>query len=220
MMINPLNQLINKPFVYTMVYYRNPKAASSSLYSALGARNLFWREKKFLEEKLSKDKKYQGVFDVSHVLPEEARKLMGRGIENFFSFTCVRNPFDRQVSQWSFSRGKGWGRLYGLPDNGTFDEWCEILWRKRADKDFWPTILQIKFSHAVPLNCVLKFENLQKDWADMLKDNQITGLPNTLPWENKTNHPPYQDLITDRAAEIIREIFLDDFQKLGYNINL
>lgn len=203
-----------------MVYYRNPKCASSSIFSSLGPRNLFWREKKFLEQSLSKDKKYQGVFDTSHVLPEEARRLFGRGLNNFFSFTCVRNPFDRQISQWSFSRAKGWGRLYGLPDDGSFSEWCEALWKKRKDQAFWPVIPQTKFSHAVPLNCILKFETLNKDWRQMLLENDITGLPEKLPHENKSKHQPWQEIITEKDADIIREIFVDEFERLDYSKNI
>ena len=219
-MLNPLNQLIGKSFHYTLVYYRNPKCASSSIFSALGPRNLFWREKKFLDLALSKDKKYGGVFDTTHVLPAETRKLFGRGLDNFFSFTCVRNPFDKQISQHAFSRAKNWGRLYGLPDDGSFSEWCEVLWKKRKDQTFWPVIPQTKFSHEVPLNFILKFETLNKDWQQMLSGNNIEGLPTSLPHENQSKHQPWQEVITEKDADIIREIFACDFEKLNYSLKI
>jgi hypothetical protein len=219
-MLNPLSSLIGQKFHHTLVYYRNPKCASSSLALALGPRNLFAREKKYLEQKLSRDKKYQGVFDVTHITPEESANIFGPKIKGYFSFTCVRNPFDRTVSQYSFSRGRGWGHLYGVPDDGSFGEYCEILWKKRGDKTFWPVIPQVAFSHYRPLNYLIRFERLQQDWKKMIVDNGIHGLPDSLPHENKTNHLPWQELISPRAKEIIVELFARDFELLKYNTEI
>jgi hypothetical protein len=217
-MINPLNQLIGKPFINTIVYYRNPKCASSSIYAALQGRNLFWREKKILEEKLRGDKKYQGLFDVSHVLPSESARIFGyRALENFFSFTCVRNPFDKQVSQWNFSRGKGFGKFYGVPDDGTFSDWCELLYKKRGDKNFWPTILQTEFSHFRPLKYILRFEKINEDWKNMIKEFDIKGISDTLPHENSTTHAPWQEYYGETERQIILEIFSRDFERLNYS---
>jgi hypothetical protein len=217
-MINPLNQLIGKPFINTIVYYRNPKCASSSIYAALRERNLFWREKKVLDEKLRGNKKYQGLFDPSHTLPEEAARIFGyRALENFFSFTCVRNPFDKQVSQWSFSRGKGWGKLYGVPDDGKFSDWCELLYKKKDDKNFWPVIKQTEFSHFRPLKYIIKFENLQADWKKMIKQFDICGLPDTLPHENSTQHKDWREYYGETERQIVLELFHNDFEHLDYS---
>lgn len=216
-----LSSLVNKPFVHTIVLFRNPKSASSSLFKAIGPKNLFWREKKVLDKVLGGQKKYNGVFDTSHLTPAEAFSIFGRGICNLFSVCCVRNPYERQVSQWNFSRGKNWGKMYGLPDDGTFEEYCEILYKKRRDKNFWPAILQTEYSHgAVPIKYLIRFENLQKDWRRLIKDFEIKDLPESLPWENKTQHEPWQNYLTPRSKEILDEVLDEEFLKLGYKKSL
>lgn len=221
-MLNPFNQLIGKPFVHTLVYYRNPKCASSSLYSAFSHRNLFVREQKFLDRVLSKEKKYQGVFATSHITPAESFRLFGRGILNFLTITSVRNPYERTVSQFAFSNGKkGWGAMYGLPDQGSFKDFCEAIYKMRKNPHFWPAITQTVYSHSnvVPIQCILRFENLQKDWSKMLKEFGIQGLPETLPWENKTNHAPWQEYYGDIEKGIVQEIFEEDFLNNGYSMS-
>lgn len=209
--------LTNKPFVNTIVLFRNPKSASSSLFKAIGPRNLFWREKETLDKALCGQKKYGGVFSTTHVLPSEAYKLFGRGICSLFSICCVRNPYEKQVSQWNFSRKKNWGQIYGIQNDGTFEEYCEILYKKRHDKDFWPAILQSEYAFgAVPIKFLIRYESLQKDWARMIKEFEIKGLPETLPWENKTEHEPWQNYFSPRAKEILDEVFHEDFEKLFY----
>jgi len=215
-MLNPLSSLIGKPFINTIVLFRIPKCASSSLWAAVGHRNLFWRERKFLEEKLSADKKYNGLFDVSHVTPAESYRLFSKEILNYFSVCCVRNPYDRAVSSYSFSRGKNFGDNYGLPNDGEFSDYCEILWKKRHDKTFWPTILQSEYAcGVVPIKCRLRFESLNQDWLKMIKEFEIRGLPESLPWENKTDHKPWQEFYDQRCKDIVDEVLDLDF-KLGY----
>jgi len=215
--INPLNQLVGKPFVYTVVLFRIPKSASSSLFLACGQKNLFCREEKLLEEKLRADKKYGGLFSATHILPLESYKIFGRGILNFLSIACVRNPYERQVSQYSFSKNKGFGKYYGLPENGSFEDYCEILWKRRNDKTFWPAILQSDYVFGVvPIKFLMRFETLRKDWARLLEEYQIKDLPRELPWENKTEHAPWQEYITDRSKEILDDVLNDDFSRLGY----
>lgn len=216
-MINPLDQLINRPFVHTVALFRVPKSASSTLFLACGKKNLFCREEKFLEETLRSDKKYGGLFSATHILPSESYKIFGRGILNFLSIACVRNPYARQVSQYSFSKNKGFGKYYGLPENGSFEEYCEVLWKRRNDKTFWPAILQSDYVFGVvPIKFLIHFEILHKDWARLLQEYQIKDLPQELTWENRSEHAPWQEYITDRSKEILDEVLDKDFSPLGY----
>jgi hypothetical protein len=220
-MLNPLDQLINKPLVYTVVYLRAPKSASSTLYKACGPRNLLWREKKVLETALSNDRKYKGLFSTTHATPNELFKIFGRGIGNFFTFTSCRNPFDRAISQWAFSVKNKFGSFYGLKEDGSFLEYCEVLYKNRRDKNFWPSVLQTDYSHScLRVDYIVRFEELQKSWEKMIKDFDISGLPVTLSWENKNYHLPYQEYYCERSKEIIFDVYQKDFEKLNYPKNL
>jgi hypothetical protein len=220
-MLNPLDQLINKPLVYTVVYLRAPKSASSTLYKACGPRNLLWREKKVLETALSNDRKYKGLFSTTHATPNELFKIFGRGIGNFFTFTSCRNPFDRAISQWAFSVKNKFGSFYGLKEDGSFLEYCEVLYKNRRDKNFWPSVLQTDYSHScLRVDYIVRFEELQKSWEKMIKDFDISGLPVTLSWENKNDHLPYQEYYCERSKEIIFDVYQKDFEKLNYPKNL
>jgi hypothetical protein len=220
-MLNPLDQLIGKRLTYTLVYLRNPKCASSSIFSALGPRNLLWREKKVLEAALGKDKKYKGLFSPTHATPDELFKIFGRGIGNFFTFTSCRNPFDRAISQFCFSVKNKFGSFYGLKEEGSFLEYCEVLHKNRRDKNFWPSVLQSDYSHScLRVDCIIRFEELQKSWETMIKTFDISGLPSTLTHENSNDHLPYQEYYCDKSKEIILDVYEKDFNLLDYPTKL
>jgi hypothetical protein len=216
-MINPLNQLVGKPFVHTLVFLRTPKCASSTIEKAIGLRNLLCRERKALEAALSKDKKYDGKFDVTHATPAELFRIFGRGIGNFFTFSCCRNPYEKAISQWAFSVKNKFGRFYGFKENPSFLEYCEFLYKNRHDKNYWPAILQTEYTHGcLRVDYVIRFESLQESWSQMLKTFDISGLPLTLTHENQNAHLPYQEYYCERAKEIILDVYHKDFEKLNY----
>lgn len=220
-MFNPLNQLIGKSFHYTLVYLRSPKTASSTLYRACGARNLLCREKKVLEAALGNDRKYKGLFSPTHATPDELFKIFGRGIGNFFTFTSCRNPFSKAISQWAFSVKNKFGSFYGLKENGSFLEYCEVLHKNRRDKNFWPSVLQSDYSHScLRVDYIIRFEELQKSWETMIKTFDISGLPSTLTHENSNAHLPYQEYYCDKSKEIILDIYEKDFRLLNYPAKL
>lgn len=220
-MIDPFAPLIGRRNIQTIVLLRVAKCASSSLYAALGQRNLLCREEKFLNEKLGKDKKYGGLFSVTHALPDEIFNCFGRGVTNLFSIACCRNPFDRAVSQYAFSRRKGWGSKFGIKDDGTFLEYCEACWKLRKDRSFWPSYNQSDWIYGcLNVSFLLRFEQLQLSWDNMIKEFQIKDLPETLPWENKSEHDDFKKYFCSRSKEIVENLYERDFLKLNYSVEI
>jgi len=200
-----------------MVYLRSPKTASSSIFAACGQRNLLCREEKVLKAALSKEKKYSNKFSPTHCLPHEAFRVFGRGIGNFFTFSSCRNPFERAISQYCFGLKNKFGPFYGLKEEGSFLEYCEFLYKNRHDKNYWPAVLQTDYTHGcLNVDWVIRYEKLQESWETMLKTFDISGLPSTLPHENKNDHRPYQEYYCERSKEIILSVYEKDFTLLKY----
>ena len=49
----------------------------------------------------------------------------------------------------------------------------------------------------------------------MIKEFEIRGLPDSLPWENRSEHKPWQEFYDQRCKDIVDEVLDVDF-KLGY----
>lgn len=220
-MINPLSPLIGQQFVNTIVLFRVPKCASSTLFAACGEMNILAREKGVLTEKLGKNPVYRGLFCPTHAKPEEIYSIFGRSVTNFLSIACVRNPFDRMVSMFSFSNGKNFGDFYGEKNSGTFKDFIDLLYKKwRAkDKSFIGIHPQTMWTHCdfFRPRVVLRFHSLQQDWESMIASYQIKSLPIQLPRENKSEHGDWREYYTSELRDKVLEIFEDDFDKWRFS---
>jgi hypothetical protein len=220
-MIDPFSPLIGRRNIQTILLFRIPKCASSTLYKAIGQRNLFCREQKYLDEKLLSHPTYRNLFSTTHLKPTEAFQLFGRGVLSLFSLACVRNPFDRCVSTYGFSNGKNFGDFYGEKNSGSFNEFIDLLYEKfrRREKNFIGIDPQTAWTHdaAFSPKVILRFETLQQDWLKMIKDYQIKDLPEVLPHENKSEHKPWQEYYNEELREKVVEIFKPDFEILRYS---
>lgn len=113
----------------------------------------------------------------------------------------VRNPYDRFVSLYEdFKRT---GRIEEM----CFTDFCDLVIGNIAieigsfnDKGFSQCAPQVKW--LVPNTTIIKFE-----------DN-IKQLPHHL---NSGNHKPYKEYYTKRTADLVYNIYKEDFYFLGYD---
>lgn len=220
-MIDPLQSLVGKFDIQTVLLFRVAKSASSSLYSAVGDRNLFRREQKLLDKHLLNTPMYRGLFSSSHLTPSESFRIFGRGILNYFSFCCVRNSFERILSMYSFSNGKDFGNYYGLKNEGTFEEFVNILYEKfqNGEQNFMGIRPQTAWTHdpAFKPRVILRFSHLNQDWQKMLRDYDLKGFPETLPHANRSNHDDWKSYYNDDLRKKVAKIFEQELDLLGFS---
>ena len=142
-----------------------------------------------------------------------------------FSYSFVRNPFDRLVSAW---------KCPWVTGDKVDDKW-EVPFSNFTDfiRDFVLKELNWNFfrwSHVMPytdprmklfnsdgkklLSFIGKFENLQEDF-NIVCDK--IGIPRQqLPHKNKSKHKHYTEYYDDETRQIVAEKYAKDIEMFGY----
>ena len=182
----------------------------------LGQFNLIKKHEKRFHQ-LADKKLYRGWFDPTHAKPNEVYNVLKREMANYFSFCIVRNPWDRAVSMYHFSLKNDLGRLYNIKTEMTFEVFCELLKDYEDDPNFIASHKQIQWMEGFyPPKEILRFENLQEDFAQMLKQYNISHIAPELPHKNSTSHKFYQDYFNSNTKQIIKQVFEKDIDVLKY----
>jgi hypothetical protein len=205
--------------IYHLIFYRIPKNASTSLMHKLKNYNLI---KKYEDsfKKLADKKLYKDFFDPTHAKPEEVYNVFKTSVYQYFSFCVVRNPWDRVVSMYHFAQKEQLYRLYNFTQKPSFDSFCNILNERKDDKYFIATNKQIEWLDGkCKPEVILRFENLQKEFAEMLKEYGISHISPILPHVNSTKHSHYKDYYTPETKKIIANIFEEDIDTLKYTFD-
>jgi hypothetical protein len=128
--------------------------------------------------------------------------------ENRFSFTFVRNPYERTVSLW-------WTRTRLRPQSRRFGMGLED-WIRDVHAS------QLKF---VNVDRVCRFENFEEEIMSLPFYVPGTVIPHKNPSRRKRRTkagglvkpmPPYEQLLTPKIKELIAERYEEDFRVLGY----
>lgn len=204
-------------WVYSFIALQIPKCASSSIAACVGDRNLIQKHKGLIAEKFGRTPLYKGVFDTRHLLPSDIFAVFGRQVYDYFSFAVVREPIDRLVSSWKFGKKMKLGYLYGFSQGCSFSEYVDFLYEswENGRKDILILRPQTDWTHNSVFHptTIIRYENLNSEWANMLEEYKIEGLPMELPWENRSE----KEEVTISAAT--RKLILTIYQKdeiLGY----
>lgn len=153
-------------------------------------------------------------FNLFNYDPVKFRKTAPKH-NDYFSWSFVRNPWDRLVSTYI-------NKIINQHDGGLGS------WGKNI-KSFEDFILKIKKTNVTDcdrhirclytffpedINLIGKIENLQEDF-DAICDK--IGLPHTtLPHENKTKHQHYTEYYDNETRQIVAEKYAKDIEYFGY----
>lgn len=152
----------------------------------------------------------------------------------YYIFAIKRNPYTRAVSLWKY--WNNWISKWG--DKQSNDNIKQII--DVGFDEFWQNYSNVvdcicknypwEYKHFIPqthlnnqpsyvkINKWLSFENLQHDWVELTHELGIEHLP--LEHRNKSNtdleggSDRYYD--NEQTKTIIRDIYKQDFAKLGY----
>ena len=206
-------------WMWSLIFIRIPKNASTSMYSHLGDFNLIHKHEKIFHDSLFRNKIYRSWFSTSHAKPDEIFKVFGRMVRDYMSFAIVRNPFDRAVSMFQFAKENQLGDLYNHSNDITFKNFCEIMQENHANntKDFIGIHQQVEWLNgAFQPNFILRFENLKNDFKEMLDACEIKHITADIPHENSSKRSDYKDYYNSKTQKIIEKIFEKDIDTFKY----
>ena len=139
-----------------------------------------------------------------------------------YSFSIVRNPWDRLLSAWKDKVYKQWADWY--PEK--CHKWRLPVYAEYKGKSFNYFVRNIDIlcdGHVIPQTLLIdldrvdfvgRFENLQEDFDTIC---QGVGIPSMeLPHKNKTKHKHYTEYYDDETRQIVAEKYAKDIEYFGY----
>lgn len=165
--------------------------------------------------------------NVNHRSAREYQLFNPKAFKRYYSFTFVRNPWDRFVSAFEFlshggrnKKDKIWAEQYiaGL----SFDSFMEKIATDSAYKKsimhwqhFRPQVEYVcNQKGKVLVDFVGRFESLEKDFQVVCN---TLGLEKTLPHLNKTRErASYQSYFSEEQKRIVGDMYQQDIFTFGY----
>jgi len=184
-----------------VTFIRIPKNASTSIYEHIRPINTI------KGELMPQLKEHEGIFDPTHCTLSQAVKVLGEDILNKICFAVCRNPFDRMVSQYTFTQSQEFIPL-------KFKDFSEFIdFASEVD-----SIASHSQSYYLDMDVhidILRFENLQRDFMLFCAKNKLLINP-LLPKKNRTTHKHYTEYYTPKLKEKVKTLWSEDFKRFNY----
>lgn len=150
---------------------------------------------------------------------------------SYYKFSIVRNPWDRVISAFNYTKmDKSYWHDninqvtphpdYELLKNKSFKEFCEMLKKNRnlLRHEAWHPqhkwIVKQNNSNMLMVDCVLRFENLERDFSYLCQRLDIRNI--NLPRINPSNHEHYRQYYTDETKLVIEDVYEKDIELFKY----
>ena len=197
-------------FIFIHVY----KTAGSSITKALKP---FARSK--WQKKANSFFKVFGVsyFDISpypsHISAAELKSKMERKcFDVYFKFGIVRNPWDWQVSLYTYMLNERKHRLHDTVKSfNSFDEYLE--WRYTKPVTYQKNFLFSERNEQL-VDFIGRFEKLEEDFNKICSR---IGISATLPRRNVFNIKPYQEYYNKKTIDIVKKKLEPDIELFKYD---
>ena len=146
---------------------------------------------------------HASALEVRELVPEEV-------FDSYYKFTFVRNPWDWQVSLYSYMSQHKAHFQHDVVRNFTFDEYID--WRIDCD-----LVLQSERiadgQRSILVHFVGRFENLGTDFSEICEK---LGIELRLPHKNPSKHSAYRKYYTDKTYQLVKEAFEEDIALFNY----
>jgi hypothetical protein len=149
----------------------------------------------------------------THIHAAELKSKMGKkAFDSYFKFGIVRNPWDWQVSIYTYLRGNTRHSLHETVKRfSNFDEYLEWIYTK-------PVTYQKSFLFSEqnePLvDFIGRFEKLDDDFKKICSRLNISA---TLPKHNISSTRPYQEYYNKKTIELVRKKLEPDIRLFKYD---
>ena len=154
---------------------------------------------------------------------EYARDL---DLSDYYVFSCVRNPWDRLVSMYSYWRQETGSHPHNhgidqLTRKVSFKDWIKhIDGINTEDEDFRHIQNQCEWLEdeggEIKLNKIIRFEQIDKGFEEVCADLSIGGCK--LPHRNKSKHKDYRSYYDDGTRKIVGRMFRRDISEFGFGM--
>lgn len=195
-----------------------PRTSSSSLKVQFGQK--FGRT--YAKKNLREEKNHiKGIFD-DHLTSKQMIKLLGRDLwDKIFTFSIVRNPWDRAVSfyQYRINRNKVIKSGHSLM---SFKEHILMLkkyydeYRSYNSRLTYPCYEFISDNNNIIVNKVIRFENREEELKEISNKIGFDVLA-TVHYEKILGKNNYNEYYDSETREIIKEIYAKDIEVFGYS---
>lgn len=199
------------------IFIHNYKVAGTSMRQALKK----YHDQSFLRSPLSHKLKlmlgiypsiYSNQFD-GHITANELKsKLPSEIFENYFKFGFVRNPWDWQVSLYTYMlKDEGHYQHEFIKSLGSFENYLQ--WR--VEKELR---LQKRFFYDSEDNLLVDYVGkIETIGDDLDKISEKLGLDIQLPHLKKSRKDSsFRQYYTQETIDLVNEAFADDIQAFGY----
>ena len=148
----------------------------------------------------------------SHVKAYELVDALGQErFDSYFSFAVVRNPWDWQVSFYSYILRQTRHFQHEIVKSlGSFDSY--VRWRCEYDVQLQKEYI-CSPQDDILVDYVARFENLVHDFGEVC---DAIGVSASLRKVNVSNTKPYQSFYTDETRGLVAEAFAPDIEFFGY----
>lgn len=198
---------------YKCIFIHVPKTAGTSIEAALDMHGQY----KNVGIEPTKARKNAESFFGGGLQHMPAKKLMLRvkNYNEYFSFSFVRNPWDRFVSAAAFRGGLRRAKRGPLAINGFRRRFKTLLLNPRQNKHFFTQSHYLYRDKELLVNFVGKFENLDADFDVVSKKLNLD-----IQLEQRMKTPdrkrPYQEYYTPEMRDSIGEKYLEDINNFNY----
>lgn len=154
---------------------------------------------------------------------KRAREI--ENLQDYFSFTFVRNPYDKVVSSFFYWSNKGADRfLTWKKKYSTFHDFLMYYQYSTKVEKFHFDYTNFDYitnnDGEVIVDFVGKFDNIENEFIKVqkmcgIKDEKIKRLPKL----NSSNHSDWRLYYTDELASIVYEKWEKDFTYFGFDKN-
>lgn len=169
--------------------------------------NLMWNSKR--EGRSFGSKYHHAMHNIT------VRDRLFKEFQNYFSFTIVRNPWDRALSLWKwqrYSQGRSLEDFLLAIRNGEF--------RRTYHGDLaWPQMHWIKGDRGFGVDSVLNTELLEDHLNEIKCDLGNDGIEEYIPVPKANLHEDRRtrfDLFDKNTIELVAEIYREDIDRLYY----
>ena len=154
---------------------------------------------------------YENEYISKHSKAIEYKNYFKDDYKQYFKFAFVRNPYDWQVSLYSYMQQHENHPQHQIVKNMDFNNY--LIWRCSEDKNYQYEYLVDEKNNFI-VDFIGKFENLDRDIKVLEEKLEFKF---NLPFTNKSIRKNYKDYYDEKNKELIFKNFKKDFEILNYD---